>query len=106
MNRLPAPALLFAVAVAGCGAEAPLPTSPDEAPDGIRWTIEETRVRNEAGAGGKVVPITYHGGPIMYSGVNAYVIWYGNWAGNTGTTIVGNFLGALGGSGYWNINST
>jgi len=50
--------------------------------------------------------ITYHNGPVMLNTVNVYVIWYGNWAGNTATTIIPDFLNNLGGSPYWNINTT
>jgi hypothetical protein len=50
--------------------------------------------------------ISYHGGAVMLSNPNIYVIWYGNWSGNTATTIVPNFLGSLGGSPYEHINST
>ena len=58
-----------------------------------------------AGAAGQIV---YHGGPVMTSssGVNVYVIWYGNWSGNTATTIVPDFLNNLGNSPYFNINTT
>ncbi len=52
--------------------------------------------------------ISYHGGPVMTvpSGVNAYYIWYGNWSGNSATTILPSFGGSIGGSGYFNINTT
>jgi len=50
--------------------------------------------------------ISYHGGPVMVSGVNVYVIWYGNWSGNTATTILTDFLQSEGGSPYYNINTT
>jgi hypothetical protein len=50
--------------------------------------------------------ITYHGGPVMHGTVNAYVIWYGNWAGNSATTILPNLLSSIGGSPYFNINTT
>jgi hypothetical protein len=50
--------------------------------------------------------ITYHGGPLMISPLNVYVIWYGNWANNTATTIIWNFLTSEGGSPYYNINTT
>src|SRR5215471_17239601 len=56
--------------------------------------------------GGGNKPIRYHGGPVMLGGVNVYVIWYGNWAGNTATTIVSDFLNSVGGSPYYNINTT
>jgi hypothetical protein len=54
--------------------------------------------------------ISYHGGPLILggngSGVNVYVIWYGNWTGNSATTIIPNFLNAEGGSPYYHINTT
>src|SRR6266853_620541 len=54
--------------------------------------------------------ISYHGGPLLgttdIKPVNVYVIWYGNWSGNTALTIVPNFLNSIGGSPYYNINTT
>ena len=49
--------------------------------------------------------ISYRGGPVMTSGQNAYIIWYGNWA-PTKQTIIQDFLGHLGGSPYFNINTS
>ncbi|CAF1216508.1 unnamed protein product [Rotaria sp. Silwood1] len=49
-----------------------------------------------------VLPITYHGGPVMNNPV-VYVIWYGNWTANNGTTIIENFLIGLGSTLWWNI---
>ncbi|TLY52315.1 MAG: hypothetical protein E6K53_04640 [Gammaproteobacteria bacterium] len=50
-------------------------------------------------------PIAYHNGPILH-GPKVYYIWYGNWTGNTATTILTNFVQNLGGSAYFNINTT
>ncbi len=51
--------------------------------------------------------ILYHGGSVMTSTHNtAYFIWYGNWANNTAPTILENFMKHLGGSPYFNINTT
>ena len=51
--------------------------------------------------------ITDHGGPVMLgTTVNVYYIWYGNWAGNTATTILTDLAQNLGGSPYYNINTT
>jgi hypothetical protein len=50
--------------------------------------------------------ITNHGGPIISGTVNVYYIWYGNWSGNTGTTILTDFANSIGGSPYFNINKT
>jgi hypothetical protein len=49
--------------------------------------------------------ITPHGGPVM-SSINVYYIWYGNWAGNTAQTILTDLASSIGGSPYWNINTT
>ncbi len=50
--------------------------------------------------------IFYHGGPLILGTTNAYYIWYGNWSGNTATTILTDFAGHIGGSPYFNINTT
>ena len=49
--------------------------------------------------------IFYHGGPVMLGGTRVYYIWYGNWSGST-QSILTNFAGNVGGSGYFNINTT
>src|SRR5439155_458117 len=35
-----------------------------------------------------------------------YYIWYGNWSGNTATKILPSFAQSIGGSPYFNINTT
>ena len=50
--------------------------------------------------------IMYHGGPIMVGTVKLYYIWYGNWSGNTAPAILGDLALNIGGSAYWNINTT
>ncbi|HXS96146.1 MAG TPA: hypothetical protein VN736_16190 [Candidatus Limnocylindrales bacterium] len=50
--------------------------------------------------------IYYHGGPVMLNGVNMYYIWYGNWSGNTATTILSDLAKSIGGSPWFNINTT
>jgi hypothetical protein len=50
--------------------------------------------------------IFYHGGPVILGTVNAYYIWYGNWSGNTAQAILENLAGSIGGSAYFNINTT
>jgi hypothetical protein len=60
-----------------------------------------TRARAVRGNG-----INYHGGPIMLGTVNVYYIWYGNWSGNTAVSILTDFAQNLGGSPYYNINTT
>src|SRR6266550_1423509 len=50
--------------------------------------------------------IQYHGGPVMLGTTNVYYIWYGNWSGNTATTILPFLASNIGGSGYFDINTT
>src|SRR6266446_4526230 len=54
--------------------------------------------------------ITYHGGPLIGTvgqpPVYIYYIWYGNWSGNSATTILTDLGNSIGGSPYYNINST
>ena len=54
--------------------------------------------------------IDYHGGPVMVAPTtNVYVIWYGDWGATTGPqkqTIITDFLRTVGGSPYYNINTT
>jgi hypothetical protein len=51
--------------------------------------------------------INYHGGPLMVGTVNLYYIWYGTWdqAGVAVKTLT-TFGQSLGGSPYYNINTT
>lgn len=50
--------------------------------------------------------IGYHGGPVLVNGVNAYYIWYGNWSGNTAPSMLTDFANTIGGSPYFNINTS
>src|ERR1041384_6522483 len=50
--------------------------------------------------------ISYHGGPVMLGTTNVYLIWYGNWSGNSATTILTDLVTNIGGSTYFNINTT
>ena len=50
--------------------------------------------------------IFYHGGSVILGTTNVYYIWYGNWSGNTATSILTNLAQSIGGSAYFNINTT
>jgi hypothetical protein len=50
--------------------------------------------------------IDYHGGALMLGTPNVYYIWYGNWTGNSATTILTDLMQNIGGSPYYNINTT
>jgi hypothetical protein len=62
--------------------------------------------RGQAGGGGSGNGIFYHGGPLILGGTNVYYIWYGNWSSNTATTILTDLANYIGGSPYFNINTT
>lgn len=49
----------------------------------------------------------YNGGPVMLGTPNVNLIWYGDWSSYASTqSLVDNFVSSLGGSGWYNINST
>jgi hypothetical protein len=65
--------------------------------------------RPSGGGGGSTNNgIQYHGGPVLTNaaGVKVYYIWYGNWSGNSALSILRDLASTLGGSPYFNINSS
>ncbi len=50
--------------------------------------------------------ILYNGGPVITGTTNVYYIWYGNWGTNTAINILTNLAQSIGGSAYFNINTT
>jgi hypothetical protein len=61
----------------------------------------------QSGGGGvKSNGITYHGGPVITAGTKIYYIWYGTWSGNQATAILDTLANSIGGSPYFNINTT
>ena len=50
--------------------------------------------------------ISYHGGPVVLGTNNIYYIWYGNWSGNSAPSILTDLASNIGGSSYYNINTT
>jgi hypothetical protein len=50
--------------------------------------------------------IVYHNGPVMTSGANVYYIWYGNWTGNSATTILTDLMQNFTGSPIFNTNNS
>jgi hypothetical protein len=67
-------------------------------------------VRGQKPAASKGAPlgtgIDYHDGPVMDGAHHVYLIWYGNWAGNTAQAILPDLINNLSGSAYFNINSS
>ncbi len=50
--------------------------------------------------------IYYHGGPIIKGTLDIHYIWYGDWSTNSATTILPALAQHMGGSPYFNINTT
>lgn len=50
--------------------------------------------------------IEYHGGPLMLTTHNVYIVWYGNWNGNSATTLIPQYIQNLSNSPYFSINTT
>ena len=103
-------AISTAILLAGCTGEAPVDESQQAVsgelkPNGKGFLTRDAHAGHKPG-GGSGNGINYHGGPVMLGTVNIYYIWYGNWSGNSATTILTNFASHLGGSSYENINTT
>lgn len=107
-----------AIAVGGLVLALPAGAAPSEtSPQAQAVEHSATPIRGGGGGGvpvsGQARPssnggngISYHGGGVMTKGVNAYIIWYGSWAGNTATTILPTLLSGLSGSTHFGINTT
>src|SRR5262249_31488599 len=63
-------------------------------------------IKDASPFGGFTNGIRYHGGPVILGTTHVYYIWYGNWSGNSATTILTNLASSIGGSPYFNINTT
>jgi hypothetical protein len=82
----------------------------DTPADGRGNLVRQLPPRGQSGSGGSVVQgngISYHNGPVMHNGVNIYYIWYGDWSkDSTANAILTNYAQFVGGSPYFNINTT
>src|ERR1044071_5279981 len=84
------------------------------APGAINKAIAATRDATPIHVGTNAAPATgnginYNGGPGMHGTINVYYIWYGNWGGTSGDhamTVLQNLASNIGGSPYFNINTT
>ena len=75
-------------------------------PNGKGWGVSVSKSNKPSPSRVRTNGISYHGGPLMTGTPTAYYIWYGNWQGNTATTILQNWISSEGGSPYYNINTT
>src|SRR4051812_29550945 len=98
--------LAFAAACGGAVDEENLAadqSSTDVSPSGVHHMMSP-----EAATGAALTQagIAYHGGPVMTGTKHIYYIWYGNWSGNSATTILTDMAKPIGGTPYFNINTT
>ena len=96
----------MALSACGAGVEQGNTAGDDLLPTGrgaitLQQVGQAAQARKRPGTNG----ITYHGGPLMTAGPNVYYIWYGNW-GSTDQSILTNLAQSIGGSPYFNINTT
>ncbi len=70
--------------------------------------MHRSPLRGAAAASGKLQAangVMYHNGPLMLGTVNLYLIFYGSW-GPKQIALITNWAGHIGGSPYFNINTT
>jgi hypothetical protein len=80
---------------------------PDVHPNGRGDVIRGHQQANTPGAVVQGNGISYHGGPVIEGTTNVYYIWYGNWAQDpNANAILTEFASNIGGSPYFNINTT
>ena len=72
----------------------------------VSETLPHRMAGGAAVAAATPLPIQYHGGPVMLGTTNVYYIWYGNWTNNTAVSLLTHLASSIGGSPYYNINTT
>jgi len=106
--------LFSALAIAGVSQlAAQNPHANDNALDAVEKVEHRTNDNGAKARSGGVVPITYHNGAVILGGTHVYYIWYGGWttSGSAGydpyaATILNTLATHIGGSSYFNINTT
>jgi Phosphate-induced protein 1 conserved region len=109
VRRLVIAAAAIAVCSTSVYAASVLPPGDDEdlVPTGKGWGQRPPpghapKAKPTTGSNG----ISYHGGPLVLGTPNVYYIWYGNWSNNFATTLLPALAQSIGGSPYFNINTT
>ncbi len=97
----------MALSACGAGVEQGNTAGDDLLPTGrgaitLQQVGQAAQARKRPGTNG----ITYHGGPVMTAGPNVYYIWYGNWSATRDQSILTTLAQNIGGSPYFNINTT
>ncbi|MBI1378124.1 MAG: hypothetical protein GC157_11675 [Frankiales bacterium] len=102
-----AAAAALSLAVVGLAAPAVQARQAPERTVTVDKSVMGTRVSSHASRQSSAQTISYHRGPVLTAstGVAAYYIWYGSWA-DSSKAIITDFGISLGGSPYFNINTT
>ena len=108
LKRFAAAAAVCALAISPCLRADDKGSDQDQKPNGKGNHVKDPLPQfatppGKAKQGGN--GIFYHGGPVILGTTNVYYIWYGSWS-NSAMTILTDLAGAIGGSQYFNINTT
>jgi hypothetical protein len=99
--------LLAAALFAGCAVDTDTSqTSQDDRSETVPKHVHAVRGTARPKKGGSGNGISYHGGPLLLGTPSIHYIWYGDWSGNSATTILTSFAQNLGGSSYETVNAT
>lgn len=107
--RVSATAALLCLAQTGNAASINSNRDVELLPTGKGYGVERPANGEKAGQakpGAGSNGILYHNGPVMTGATNVYYIWYGNWSGNSATSILTDLMQNLTGSQIYNINTT
>jgi hypothetical protein len=97
---------------AAAGAQIALQTGDhDLVPTGKGWGVpnpglEKRKPKPPAPPPPATNGINYHNGPVMLGTINLYYIWYGDWNGNSAVDILTAEAESIGGTPWFNINTT
>ena len=80
-------------------------TAPDLVPTGKGWGVAAQKSAKPGARPKRGNGINYHGGPLITAGPNVHYIWYGSWQ-NGSINILDTLANGMGGSPYFNINTT
>lgn len=108
LNRFAAMAVLCVLAVSPCLRADNNGQDQDTRPNGKGNRVKDPlpQFATPGGQAKRGNGISYHGGPVILGTTNGYYIWYGNWSGNSAISILTDLAKSIGGSPYFNINTT
>lgn len=108
LNRFAAMAVLCVLAVSPCLRADNNGQDQDTRPNGKGNRVKDPlpQFATPGGQAKRGNGISYHGGPVILGTTNVYYIWYGNWSGNSAISILTDLAKSIGGSPYFNINTT